>query len=95
VSPKSSIPIRRILVSVPPRDWFHGICYRLFEIYRQALVDLGCSLLEIPIEIFTPPDAARIGILLDDIRAFSPQLAIGLHNGTTALHCRLPAGRDG
>jgi len=82
-------------VTVPPRAWFHGICYRLFEIYRQALVDLGCALLEIPIDIFAPPDAGRISVLLDDIRAFSPQLAIGLHNGATALHCRLPAGRDG
>jgi Glycosyl transferases group 1 len=91
----SAVPIRRILVTVPPRAWFHGISYKLFEIYRQALLDLGCTLFEIPIDTFVPADAGCIATLLDDIRAFAPELAIGLHNGSTALHCRLPAGRDG
>jgi hypothetical protein len=63
--------------------------------YRQALLDLGCTLFEIPIDIFLPVDAGRIVKLLDDIRAFAPELAIGMPNGSTALHCRLPAGRDG
>ena len=90
-----AVPIRRILVTVPPRGWFHGISYKLFELYRQALLDLGCTLFEIPIDMFAPPDTSRIAVLLHDIRAFAPELAIGLPNGSTALHCRLPAGRDG
>jgi len=91
----SAPPFRRILVATPPRAWFHGISYRLFEIYRQALCDLGCTLFEIPIERFWPLDLGHIATLLDDIRSFAPELAIGLPNGSTALHCRLPAEQDG
>jgi glycosyl transferase family 1 len=91
----SAPPFRRILVSAPPRAWFHGISFRLFEIYRQVLRDLGCTLFEIPIEQFWPLDLGHIATLLDEIRAFAPELAIGLPNGSTALHCRLPAERDG
>ena len=82
-------------MTAPPRAWFHGISYRLFEIYRQALRDLGCTLFEIPIERFWPLDLGHIAGLLDEIRAFAPELAIGLPNGSTALHCRLGAERDG
>jgi Glycosyl transferases group 1 len=91
----SAPPFRRILVTAPPRAWFHGISYKLFEIYSQALRDLGCTLFEIPIERFWPLDLGHIATLLDDIREFAPELAIGLPNGSTALHCRLPAEQDG
>ncbi len=82
-------------MTAPPRAWFHGISYRLFEIYRQALRDLGCTLFEIEIARFWPLDLGHIADLLDEIRAFAPELAIGIPNGSTALHCRLPAERDG
>jgi hypothetical protein len=65
---KSSVPIRRILVNcaakrLGPWNFLHTI-----RNLPSTLVDFGCSLLEIPIEMFMPLDAARISILLDDIR---------------------------
>lgn len=91
----NSPPFRRIVITVPPRDWFHGIEWELFVIYRRALSDLGCQLFEVPVDAFLPPDVGRIGALLTDLRAFGPDLAIGLPTGMYALLCRLPPKRDG
>lgn len=91
----SSQPFRRIVVSVPPHDWFHGIAFELFKIYRQALIDLGCSVFDVPVDAFLPPDMGRITNLLTHLRAFRPELAIGLYPGSYVLLCRLPPERDG
>jgi hypothetical protein len=88
-------PFRRVAVTVPPHDWFHGIARELFQIYRQALIDLGCSVFDVPVDLFLPPDVGRITALLAELRAFRPELAIGLPTGSYALICRLPPERHG
>ena len=90
-----SLPVRRIAITVPPDNWFYGIARDLTDIYRRALVDLGLSVFDVPVDIFLPPDLGRITALLADLRAFRPELALGLSHGTYALICRLPPGRDG
>jgi hypothetical protein len=65
------------------------------EILHRTLVDLGLSVFRVPVDAFVPPDLARITPLLADLRAFRPELALGLCAGNYALICRLPAGRDG
>ena len=88
--------ISRIAVTAPPKAWFHGITRAHYEIYRQALADLGLTLFDVPVEAFQPqPDAGRISDLIHDLRAFGPQLAIGLPYLSHALVCRLAPDRDG
>ena len=89
------LPFRRIAITRPPRGWFHNIPTRMFEIYRQVLIELNLSVFEVEVEAFLPPDMGRITSLLSDLRAFKPDLAIGLPYGTYALICRMPAQRDG
>ena len=90
-----SLSIQRIAVTTPPAHWFHGISRSLADILQRALVDLGLSVFPVPVDAFLPPDAARTGPLLDDLRAFRPELALGLSAGNYALICRMPARRDG
>jgi hypothetical protein len=94
-SSTKSLPVRRIAITVPPPNWFHGIARAQMAIYRQTLIDLGCSVVDVPVEVFLPPDLGRINTLLADLREFQPELAIGLHFGAYALICRLPPNRDG
>jgi hypothetical protein len=49
----------------------------------------------VPVDAFLPPDLARLTPLLADLRAFRPELALGLCAGNYGLICRLPARRDG
>jgi hypothetical protein len=65
------------------------------EIICGTLIDLGLSVFRVPVDAFLPPDLGRIPALLADLRAFQPELAIGLCAGNYALICRLPPGRDG
>lgn len=84
-------PIKRIAVTVPPVEWFHGIARAMFDIYRQALEVLGFEIFDVPVDAFMVPNATRIDNLLSDLRAFRPELAFGLPKGAYALICRLPA----
>ena len=88
-------PVKRIAVTAPPEDWFHGISRATFDIYRGALAELGFEIFDVPVDAFQVPDAARIGRLLSNLKEFRPELAIGLPKGSYALICRLPTGRDG
>src|SRR5690348_11001052 len=87
-------PFQRLAITVPP-DWFHGISRAMYELYRDGLAALGCEICEVPVEPFLFPDAGRIPRILEQLRDFRPQAAIGLPKGSFALLCRLPAGRDG
>jgi hypothetical protein len=89
------VHIARIAVTRPPDHWFHGITRALFDLYRRAFVDLGMTIFEVPVDAFLPPDVVRISALLEEMRAFRPELAVGLSHGAHALICRLPAQRDG
>lgn len=89
------LPIKRIAITVPPRDWFHGIDRTLCDLYRQALVDLGLAVFDVQVDTFLNPDAARISTLLRELRAFQPEFVFGLCHGYYALICRLQPLRDG
>src|SRR6185436_3588268 len=89
------LPIQRIAITVPPDGWFHGIARALFDLYRQAMVDLGIAVFDVPVDAFLPPDTVRISALLSDLKAFHPDFAFGLPHGSYALLCRLPPSRDG
>jgi hypothetical protein len=88
-------PVKRIAVTVPPGDWFHGIPLAMFDIYRRSLAELGFEIFDVPVDAFVVPDATRIARLVSDLKAFQPELAFGLPKGSYALICRLPARRDG
>ncbi len=63
----------------------------MFHLYREALVELGFEIFDVPVEAFFPPDRRRIGQLRADLKQFRPQLAFGLPKGAYALICRLEA----
>lgn len=90
-----SLPFSRIAVTAPPQAWFHGITRLTYELCRQALVDLGASVFEVPVDAFLPPDPGRISDIADDLRSFRPDLAFGLPYLSQALVFRLPPERDG
>lgn len=90
-----TLPFSRIAITAPPKAWFHGITSATYEICRQALVDLGATVFEVPVDAFLPPDPGRISDLFEDLRSFRPDLAFGLPYLSQALVCRLPPGRDG
>jgi Glycosyl transferases group 1 len=91
----SLLPFQRIAVTVPPAHWFHGITRATYEIYRRALEELGAAVFEVPIDAFVPGDAGRISDLVEDLRAFRPQLALGVPYLSHALVCRLASGKGG
>ena len=66
---------RRIAVTVPPDEWFHGIARGMFDIYRAALADLGFDIFDVPVEAFFPPNPVRIASLLSGLQTFQPELA--------------------
>ena len=70
---------------------FMGSITNIYKLYRQTLVDLGCSIFDVPIDAFVPPDIVRISTLTRDIRAFRPELAIG----DGVLRCQMPPEHDG
>ena len=80
---------------MPPDGWFHGITAAIYRIYRRTLVDLGLAVFDVPVDAFLPPDVVRIAALLEKLRAFQPEVALGLNKGSYALICRMPARRDG
>ena len=88
-------PFGRIAITVPPDAWFHGIARSLFELYRQAFLDLGLAVFDVPVDAFVDPGTGRLSAVLDDLRAFQPDVAFGLSHGLYALLCRLPARLDG
>jgi glycosyl transferase family 1 len=89
------LPFRRIAVTVPPPEWFHGISRALFEIYRGELAAIGLEIFDVPVEPFLLQDVPRIDSIIADLRGFRPELAFGLHRGAYALLCRLPPAADG
>ena len=90
-----TLPFSRIAITAPPKAWFHGITSTTYGLCRQALVDLGASVFEVPVDAFLPPDPGRISDIIDDLRSFRPELAFGLPYLSQALVCRLPSERDG
>ncbi|MBS1856598.1 MAG: glycosyltransferase family 1 protein [Acidobacteria bacterium] len=95
VSTGGALPFRRIAVTVPPEGWFHGVTAALFHSYRRALCDLGLEVFPVPLSAFLPPDAARIDALTAGLRAFRPELALGVPHLSHALRCCLSPRRDG
>ena len=89
------LPIRRIAITTPPAHWFHGIAADLAGIYRAELIALGIQVFDVPIDAFMPPDHSQIARLTSALRAFAPDMAMGLSHGSYALICRLPSQRDG
>jgi hypothetical protein len=94
--PPDAFPVKRIAVTVPPPDdWFQGIARAIFNIYRAELVSMGFEIFDVPVDLFHYPDAGSIGRLLSELRAFRPEIAIGLPKGIYAMMCRMPARWDG
>jgi hypothetical protein len=90
------LPVTRVAVTEPPRDWFGGISHAFYERYRRALIELGLEVFDVPVDAFVSyADEARCADIIGDLRSFRPELALGLPLGVHALVCRLPPGRDG
>lgn len=88
-------PVARVAVTVPPAAWFHGISRAMYETYRSALVELGIEVFDVPLEALLPPDHGALAGLIEDLKAFRPELAFGLPFGSLALVSRMAEERDG
>ena len=87
--------LSRVAVTSPPSYWFDGIATAMYDLYTQALRDLGLELCEVPVEPFINGDLVQIRSLVRQLDAFRPELAIGLPKGVYALLCRMPPRRNG
>ena len=77
-----------MVVTRPPEDWFYGLAYQYAALYAQSLRDLGAEVLAVPVEPFAAQDDAAVRELVDQIRRFRPDLAMGLHDAGYAVYCR-------
>jgi glycosyl transferase family 1 len=78
----------RVVVTRPPEDWFYGLAHQYAALYAQSFRDLGAEVLAIPVAPFAAQDREAIRELVDEIRRFRPDLAIGLHDAGYAIYCR-------
>jgi Glycosyl transferases group 1 len=78
----------RVVVTRPPDDWFYGLAHQYAGLYAQSLRDLGAEVLAVPVEPFVAQDGAAVRELVDQIRRFRPDLALGLHDAGYAVYCR-------
>jgi hypothetical protein len=79
-----------VVVTRPPEGWFYGLARQYADGYADTLRAMGATLMVVPIDPFLRtmlPGAART--LVDEIRSFRPDLAIGLHDAGYALYCRV------
>jgi hypothetical protein len=83
------------VIARPPEHWFHGIDGAMFSLYREALVDLGVEIFEVPTDPFLLANQPEMDRLIVDLCAFRPQLAMGLPHGAYALLCQMAPDRTG
>ena len=79
----------RVVVTRPPEDWFYGLACQYADLYADTLRSMGATLMVVPIKPFNNAKRRSKAIaLVDEIRSFRPDLAIGLHDAGYGLYCR-------
>jgi Glycosyl transferases group 1 len=78
----------RVVGTRPPEDWFYGLAHQYAALYAQSFRDLGAEVLAVPVEPFVAQDDAAVRDVVDEIRRFRPDLAMGLHDAGYAVYCR-------
>src|SRR5918997_2660736 len=78
----------RVVVTRPPDGWFYGLAHQYAALYAQSFRDLGAEVLAVPVEPFARRNGAAVREVVDEVRRFRPDLAIGLHDAGYALYCR-------
>jgi hypothetical protein len=85
----------RIVVTRPPETWFYGLARQYADLYAETLRAMGATLMVVPIDAFVSErPASAAAALVDEIRSFRPDLAIGLHDAGYAIYCRLRRRQD-
>lgn len=78
----------RIVVTSPPERWFYGLAHQYAARYADVLRAGGAEVLAIPVAAFKPGPSGQIRAVVESIRRFRPDLAIGLHDAGYALLCQ-------
>jgi hypothetical protein len=79
----------RIVVTKPPETWFYGLARQYADLYADTLRAMGATLMVVPIEAFlSEGHTSAAAALVDEIRSFRPDVAIGLHDAGYAIYCR-------
>ena len=82
----------RVVVTRPPEGWFYGLARQYADLYAETLRTMGATLMVVPIEPFQQKKLRGTALaLVEEIRAFHPDLAIGLHDAGYALLLPQPA----
>jgi hypothetical protein len=89
----ASPPLRglRVVVTRPPDDWFYGLARQYAARYAETLRAMGATVMAIPILPFLT-DEAGAATLVEEVAAFRPDLAFGLHDAGYAILCRARRG---
>jgi spore maturation protein CgeB len=84
----------RVAITLAPPTWFGGIDYRIGASMADELRRLGATLLEVGVAGFLNRDEDYIRYTIGKLRAFRPDVAIGLPNGGYALQCTTTDGAN-
>jgi glycosyl transferase family 1 len=86
----------RIVVTRPPEAWFYGLARQYADLYTETLRSMGATLMVVPIEPFLSETHRGAAIaLIEEIKSFRPDVAVGLHDAGYAISCRLRRREDG
>ena len=67
----------RLVVTLPPRDWFGGVDHARARDQIAALTKLGASVYEFDVASMYMPDRSQLQAQIEGIRAFKPDAVIG------------------
>ena len=80
----------RLVATMPPHPWFGGVDYNFAVEMTDELRALGAEVFEVDVAGFTTQNDVYMRDVVQAIRSFRPDVAIGLPNSLYVLLCSTP-----
>jgi hypothetical protein len=89
-------PLRglRLAVTIPPRAWFGGVDYFFALDMAEELRRMGAATLPVDLAVICSGDSESTHGIIAAVRAFRPDVAIGLPNAGYIMACKTPTGEN-
>jgi Glycosyl transferases group 1 len=84
----------RVIVTMPPRDWYGGVDYRFAVDMADGLRRLGAAVFDLDVTGFNVGDTAYVDDAIAAARSFRADLAMALPNAGYAIVCRTVRGEN-